>query len=85
MCVFLLGGCEQRQRGESMVINKEVPADFTMSAIAQKKSEQQAKTPMLPGKAQVIGAYFQDFPTQTGKATVLPSQVKVIEQPSLKN
>lgn len=79
--VLLLCACGRQQENTGMVTNKEKYADFTMQSQDQNKPS--APAPMLPGKARVPGAPFQDFQTQTGEAVVLPSQLQTIEGPTV--
>ncbi len=77
---LILTACGREQKNTDMVMNKEVPEDFTRQP--QPASQATQTTPMLPGKAQVLGAPFLDFPTQTGSATVLPSQNQTVSVPN---
>lgn len=80
--LLFLTACERQQQGADSVMNKETPMDFTTSPEAQKPTDNQTQTPMLPGKAQILGAPIQDFQTQTGSADVQPSEVQVINKDS---
>lgn len=80
LAMLLLTGCSREQKNTDMVMNKEVVANFTMQP--ETAAESASSIPMLPGKAQILGAPFEDFQTQTGSATVLPSQNKTIEVPN---
>lgn len=68
----MLAGCERQQKNTNTVFNKESSADFTTKP--QPKNWKPKPVPMLPGKAQVLGVPFQDFPTQTGRAQVAPKK-----------
>lgn len=81
--LLMLGlvGCSRQQQDTNMVDYKEVPSDFTTQPQAPLSNS--ATTPMLPGKAQLLGAPFDDFPTQTGTATVTPAQNQTVSAPQV--
>ncbi len=69
--LFLLTGCERQQQNTNTVFNKEKPSDFTHQ---KDTGPMPPAPPMLPGKAQMLGAPFDDFQTQTGRAQVTPNK-----------
>jgi len=68
----MLSGCERQQKNTGSVFNKERPSDFTTKPLPE--GWKPTPPPMLPGKAQILGAPFQDFQTQTGRAQVAPQE-----------
>jgi len=68
----MLTGCERHQENTNTVFNREKLSDFTTKP--QPKKIKIKPVPMLPGKAQILGAPFQDFPTQVGRAQVAPQK-----------
>ena len=78
MMGFLLVACNRGQQNANVVTESEVPSDFTTQP---QPPESNNTTPELPGRAQILGAPFPDVSTQTGTATVLPSQLQTVEVP----
>lgn len=79
MITLILTGCDRGQKNANTVTEQEVPSDFTTQPQAPQSND--TTTPMLPGKAQILGAPFNDVQTQTGTATVLPSQDQTVAAP----
>lgn len=78
MVALLLTGCNRGQKNANVVTQQEVPSDFSTQP---QPPQSDTTTPMLPGKAQILGAPFTDIQTQTGTATVLPSQDQTVDAP----
>jgi len=66
LAIISLSACSREQKGVDTVYNREKPTDFTREVVPP--SAIKPPPPMLPGKAKIPGAPFQDYATQTGSA-----------------